>query len=109
MQVSGYRLMWILVMFDLPTDTKEARAAYRTFRETLKDLGFSMIQYSIYSRSSASEEAAKVHMNKIKLILPDDGQIRVIILTDKQYGRMEFYCGKIRAPTEKAPEQLEFF
>jgi CRISPR-associated protein Cas2 len=96
-------------MFDLPTDTKEARNKYRLFREGLIDMGFTMLQFSVYSRSTASEESAKAQMQRVKAMLPADGQVRVLSLTDRQYGRMEVYQGKLRAPIEEPPEQLEFF
>jgi len=101
--------MWVLVMFDLPTDNAEARKRYRLFRESLLDFGYTMLQYSVYSRSTPSEESAKAHARRVKSILPADGQVRVLALTDKQYSRMEVFYGKLRAPTENAPEQLEFF
>ena len=37
--LSGYRIMWILVMFDLPTDTKPQRKAATDFRNFLLDEG----------------------------------------------------------------------
>jgi CRISPR-associated protein Cas2 len=101
--------MWVLVMFDLPTDTPEARKRYRVFREGLLDFGFTMLQYSVYSRTAPSEESAKAQSQRVKGALPPDGQVRVMILTDKQYSRMEVFYGKLRATTENAPEQLEFF
>ena len=101
--------MWVVVMFDLPTDTKETRKRYRLFREGLMDFGFMMLQFSVYARSAASEESAKTQTQRVKAMLPPDGQVRVLCLTDRQYGRMEVFYGKLRAPLEKAPEQLEFF
>ena len=47
---SGYQLMWILVMFDLPVGTKEQMRAATRFREYLLDEGFEMAQFSIYAR-----------------------------------------------------------
>ena len=45
--LSGYRLMWILVMFDLPVDTRKAAREATRFREFLLDRGFEMNQFSI--------------------------------------------------------------
>jgi len=101
--------MWVMVMFDLPTDTKEARSKYRLFRESLLDFGYTMLQFSVYSRAVPSEESAIAQVNRVKALIPDDGEVRMLALTDKQYAKMEVFFGKIRAPTEKAPEQLEFF
>ena len=109
MIISGYRAMWVIVMFDLPTDTKKARRDYAIFRKSLLKDGFTMLQYSIYSRPCASEENAEVHNKRVHAHLPPDGQVRIMIITDKQYGRMSIFWGKKRVPTEKPPEQLSFF
>lgn len=109
MSFGGYRSMWIIVMFDLPTDTKEVRKAYHEFREVLLNDGFTMLQFSVYARHSPSEENAVVHENRVKTFLPDDGEVRLLKITDKQFERMKVFHGKMRKATEKAPEQLSFF
>ena len=43
---SEYRIMWVLVLFDLPTETKKDKKAYATFRKNLQKDGFTMFQYS---------------------------------------------------------------
>ncbi len=101
--------MWTIVMFDLPTDTKMARKQYTLFRKYLLKDGYEMMQYSIYCRHHASEENALVHTQRAKDHLPPDGEVRVLKITDKQFGRIEVFFGKISRPVEKAPEQLEFF
>ena len=102
------RSMWILVMFDLPVDTPEAKAAYREFHDFLLDEGYLMLQYSVYARPCASEEVLDVHESRAEKRLPDDGQVRILKFTDSQYARMKTFYGKIRGPTEKAPDQLTF-
>lgn len=101
--------MWVITMFDLPTDTKEARKAYHSFREALLNDGFTMLQFSVYGRHCPSEENAAVHIMRVKVALPDDGEVRVLTITDKQFERMKVFNGKIRKATEKAPEQISFF
>lgn len=109
MNFGGLRSMWIITMFDLPTDTKNARKAYHSFRETLLNDGFTMMQFSVYARHCPSAENIEVHINRVKKHLPPDGEVRIISLTDKQFARMEVFFGKIRKATEKAPEQISFF
>jgi len=46
--LSGYRNMWLLVMFDLPVTQKEERKEAADFRNYLLDLGFEMAQFSVY-------------------------------------------------------------
>jgi CRISPR-associated protein Cas2 len=109
MHLSGYRFMWVLVMFDLPTDTKKARRDYTHFRKNLLKNGFSRMQYSVYIRHCASEENAQVHTNRVEFMVPHDGEVRVITVTDKQFERMRVFWGKRRKPVEQAPAQLELF
>ncbi len=105
----GLYTMWIIVMFDLPTEDERAKRDYRFFRKMLLEDGFTMMQYSVYMRHSSSEENAQVHANRVKMHLPADGEVRIIKITDKQFGRIEVFYGKKRRPVEKAPDQLSFF
>ena len=109
MRVSGYRLMWVLVMFDLPTDTAKARREYTRFRKKLLTNGYIMLQFSVYGRACPSQENADVHTKRVQATLPVEGQVRLLTLTDKQFGRMKVFSGKKRAKLEQSPEQLEFF
>ena len=101
--------MWLLAMFDLPTDTKKARKAYTQFRKALIKDGFTMMQYSVYIRHCASEENVEVHDGRVVAVLPPDGEVRLLRITDKQYERMRVFWGKRRKPTEQPPRQLELF
>jgi len=100
--------MWVLALFDLPVDTKAAKRAYREFHNFLLDDGFSMLQYSVYGRPCPTGENADVHHQRIKGMIPPDGEVRVMMLTDKQFERMTIYRGNLRPPTETMPEQLTF-
>lgn len=101
--------MWLVAMFDLPTDTKQARKQYALFRKDLLKDGFSMMQYSVYVRHCASEENAAVHEGRVERSLPPDGEVRVMVITDKQFERMRVFWGKMRKAVEAAPAQLEMF
>lgn len=94
-------------MFDLPTDTKQARRAYTTFRNQLLKDGFSMLQYSVYVRHCASKENANVHIKRVESFLPPDGEVRVLTLTEKQFQNMGVFWGKKRKPPEPEPQQIE--
>ncbi|MCK4341411.1 MAG: CRISPR-associated endonuclease Cas2 [Phycisphaerae bacterium] len=101
--------MWLLAMFDLPVDTKEARRAYTRFRKALLKDGFSRMQYSVYTRHCASEENLEVHIGRVENALPPDGEVRLFSITDKQFERMRVFWGKTRQPPEDPPRQLELF
>ncbi|WP_437185569.1 CRISPR-associated endonuclease Cas2 [Planctomicrobium sp. SH668] len=101
--------MWLFAMFDLPVDTKEARRDYCRFRNLLLDSGFSQMQYSVYARFCGSEEISDSYRRKIQLKLPPDGYVRLLAVTDRQFGKMQNFHGKKRAPNEAAPTQLLLF
>ena len=109
MKLSEYKGMWIVALFDLPVLTQQHRLAYTRFRKGLLRDGFTMLQYSVYARYCASEDASAPHHARIRNTLPDEGQVRVLMLTDRQFGKMAVFTGKNRKPTETPPLQLEFF
>lgn len=95
-------------MFDLPTGTPSERRKYNDFRQSLLKDGFVMIQYSVYARHCPSDENAEVHRRRIQLALPDEGEVRILTITDKQFEKMLVFFGKHTKPTEKPPQQLTF-
>lgn len=109
MRISEYRSMWLVAMFDLPVDTKRARKEYARFRKALLTDGFTRMQYSVYTRHCPSEENADVHMQRVVAWLPEEGEVRLLLVTEKQYARMRIFWGKLRKTPEKAPKQLELF
>ena len=107
--VSRYIPMWIYVMFDLPTNTKEQRKAASDFRKDLIRDGFSMMQYSVYIRNCASNENAAVHINRIKKISPEEGIVSVLKVTDRQFSDTMTFVGAKAEPPPSVPLQLELF
>lgn len=101
--------MWVLTMFDLSTDTKRARKEYLQFRKRLLINGFRQMQYSVYARPCPSRENAEVHVSRIETHLPRDGEVRILVITDKQFERMRIFWGKKRRAVEQSPNQLELF
>jgi CRISPR-associated protein Cas2 len=108
-RLNQYRSLWILVFFDLPTETRKERKIASSFRKKLLDDGFSMFQFSIYMRFCASRENAEVHTKRIKNNLPEHGKIGVMQITDKQFGMMELFYGQKPVETDKPSQQLELF
>lgn len=109
MGLSAYRAMWLIAMFDLPVDTPKARKRYAKFRNTLLKDGFTMLQFSVYARFCASEDAGSVHRKRVRQALPAEGQVRVVALTDRQFAKMEVYFGQKRELPEAPVTQLELF
>ncbi len=109
MAYSPYQAMWLLALFDLPTDTPDARREYTKFRTKLLECGFDMLQYSVYGRYCSGEEKARVHRQRIKSFLPPDGEVRIMSVTDVQFGKMQIFRGKLRQTPESGPEQIQMF
>ena len=107
--LNQYRIMWLFVFFDLPTETKTDRKNYALFRKSLQKDGFSMLQYSIYVRHCNSRENAEVHQKHVKGFLAPRGEIIIFTLTDKQYSMMEFFHSRNPANRPDTPQQLEMF
>lgn len=109
-RLNKYRIMWILVFFDLPTETKKERKAYTRFRNELLKDGFSMFQFSIYVRHCASKENKDVHVKRVKKILPEKGHVGILSITDKQFGLMDIFYGVDRKESGFIEShQLELF
>ena len=78
--------MWIIALFDLPVVTKAERKKASKFRNYLLDLGFEMVQFSVYMKHCAGKEQAEVIQNRIKVEVPDYGNVKLLQITDKQFG-----------------------
>ena len=109
MELNGYRIMWLFVFFDLPTDTKKDRRNAGLFRKNLIKDGFTMMQYSVYMRHCASSESADVHENRVHSLLPPLGKVSILRITDKQFGNIMNFWGRDEVPKEPMPTQLELF
>jgi len=106
---SAYRIMWVLVLFDLPTVTKKDKKTASNFRKNLLKDGFTMFQFSMYIRHCPSKENAQVHIKRVKKWLPKEGHIGILCITDKQFGNIEIYFGKTKTEPQKSTQQLELF
>ena len=98
--------MWTFAMFDLPVTDKKARKAYTQFRKALLKEGFMMLQFSVYARYCPTEEASDVYRRRVQGSLPDEGRVRLLAITDRQFGKMEVFDGKTRQRVEDPPQQL---
>lgn len=106
----SYRIMRVVVLFDLPTNTKADRKAATQFRRYLLDDGFDMLQYSVYSRLCPNRDGAEKHMLRVKRNAPDSGSVRVLYLTEKQFANMHIIVGEKTAQEVALPvQQLAFF
>lgn len=108
-RLNEYRVMWVMVFYDLPTKTKKERKMAAKFRKDIMKDGFSMFQFSIYLRHCPSKENADVHIKRVKTILPEAGIVGILCVTDRQFGAMELFFGTNEKPKQYGAQQLELF
>lgn len=87
-------------MFDLPVDTMEEKRAYRIFRKNLIKEGFVMMQYSVYVRTCPNRDFSKRLENRIKKYAPKSGNVRMLMITEKQYEDITLIVGSKRSQEE---------
>ena len=101
--LSAYRIMWVIVSFDIPTCDRASQKKAALFRKNLLGDGFRMFQYSVYIRHCGSREHAEVHMARVRGFLPDIGSVCMLRITDKQFGEVEVMYGKQPTPPPDPP------
>ena len=94
--------MWVVVSFDLPTETKMDKKNYALFGKNLQRDGFTMFQWSIYVRHCASMENAEAHIKRVRTFLPQYGH-------DKQFGNIKVFQGAKPVEANAPGQQLELF
>lgn len=107
--LSGYRLMWMLVMFDLPVVTQSERKAANDFRLSLLDMGFLRSQLSVYMRFCTSHAQVQTYCQRVEEALPLGGQVNILQMTDKQYERIISFQGRKAMAPKKTPDQFDLF
>ena len=102
--------MWVWTLFDLPVQTKNERKNATRFRNTLLDMGFQMVQFSVYLRHAYSMEKAENIAAKVGSCVPESGHVQILFFTDRQYQLSQcFHEKRAVKPNQKKPEQLTLF
>ncbi len=106
-RLSGYRLMWMMVLYDLPVVEEHDRHEASKFHRFLLNEGFYMAQYSVYMKHAGSQAAIDAQKKHITKNLPNsNGHVNVLVFTDKQYENIECFLSHKKLPALKNPEQL---
>ena len=95
-RLNEYRVMWVLVLYDLPTETVQQRKDAALFRKHIMGDGFTMFQLL-------------VHIRRVKSILPKYGNVGILCITDKQFGDIQLFICKQEKNTAQPYQQLELF
>lgn len=101
--------MRLFVFFDLPVTKKEQRKIASKFRKELVNEGFVMLQFSVYCRTCRGVDIVNREIRRIKQIIPPEGNVRILQVTDKQYGSMQFLIGTPKKEESLGCEQLLLF
>ena len=106
-----YKMGWLVVIFDLPVTTKEARHEYTLFHKFLLEDGYIMIQFSVYARACVSFARQETHFRRLKQHCPPEGSVRCFLLTNIQWEKTLVMYGSPmdEKEAESLPEQLQFW
>jgi len=102
-------MAWVLVLFDLPVGTPDERRAANGFRKDLLGDGYFKVQFSVYARPCGSADKVETHVRRLKKKIPDKGEVRGLIISDAQWGRMIVVRSEKPVNPEEMPQQLLFF
>lgn len=86
--------MRLILFFDLPVETSKQRRDYRHFVKNLKKNGFYMMQESVYIKLSIDSKNAQTSVMKIKRIVPSEGRISVLTITEQQFLKIDNLLGE---------------
>ena len=98
--------MRVMVFFDLPTLTAENRRAYRAFHKFLIKNGFTMVQESVYSKLALNTTFSSAIMANVRRNRPPDGLVQMMVITEKQYNKMEYLVGESTGNILDSDERL---
>lgn len=104
------RFMRMLVFFDLPTLTAADKRAYVLFRRFLLKDGYDMLQWSVYGRMVNGADDEEKHLKRLVANLPQQGSIRYLKISEKQFVAMQILLGTLTVQEEKVgADQLLLF
>src|SRR5699024_3557867 len=104
------RYMRLIVFFDLPVMTTKERREYTRFRKFLLKDGYTMMQYSVYSRICNGQANVQKHIRRLKANIPSvEGSIRSISITERQFEKMEVLLGSKTTEEELGVTKVDFF
>ena len=98
--------VWLLVMFDLPVASRHQRKAANDYREMLYEKGFSRVQFSVYAKYLINATGMRTLLPTLRGMIPDEGEVRILRLTDEQWSTMYRYYGAEEVEPEGLPTQL---
>lgn len=98
--------MRLLVFFDLPVETAKDRREYTRFRKFLIKNGFMMMQKSVYCKLALNQTSADAMVVNLRKNKPEHGLVQTLIITEKQYSKMEFIIGSVQGDIISTDERF---
>ena len=98
--------MRVVVFFDLPTESLEDKREYRIFRKFLIKKGFLMMQESVYCKLALNQTVSNTLVEAIKSNKPKNGLVQILVITEKQFSKMEYICGEKLSSIIDSDERL---
>ena len=102
----SYRFMRMLLFFDLPVVESNERREYARFRKYLIKSGFIMLQESVYCKLLLNSTAVAALEENVRKNKPPKGLIQILLITEKQYARMEYILGEFESEVIDSDERL---
>lgn len=102
----SYRYMRVIVFFDLPTLTLQDKREYSKFRKYLVKSGFIMLQESVYCKLALNSTVSDAIMQGIRNNKPLNGIVQMLVLTEKQFSKMEMITGDYKSNVLDTSERL---
>jgi CRISPR-associated protein Cas2 len=107
---NGWRVMWIVAVYDCPTTSEEAKQSYTAFRKSLLRENFIQLQKSVYVRNYPTIAKAEAVIARLGRGIPTDAEVAFFLVTDKQYGlTREFFGPRSAEKRPDLPEQIGLF
>ena len=100
--------MRVIVFFDLPVQTGSQRREYALFHKHLVKSGFIMMQESVYSKLALNMSAVGAIMENVRRNKPPAGLVQMLVITEKQYARMEYVVGEAQSEIIDSDERTIF-
>ena len=97
--------MRLIIFFDLQMSTKREVRIYTRFHKWLISNGYMMMQYSIYCKIFANRDSALKHLQIVRKSVPKTGQVRAMLITEKQYSSIYLLSGVLSSQEETVQEE----
>ena len=92
--LSGYRGMWLFAMFDLPVTTAKGAEAVRRISASCFSSRASRCYNTRFTPATAPARRWRLRTATASGRLPPEGYVRLLAVTDRQFGKMESYIGE---------------